>query len=311
MISRKQSDEEAYSDNIFFCSAARVGFSHLLKNLNFEKGETILLPGYIGLSVNEGSGVFEPVTENQIDFEFYTVNEDLSVNLNDFESKISKGRTKAAFVIHYFGFLQSDIEKIASICKKNHVLLIEDCAHTLTSKYRDKYLGGFGDFSLFSIHKVLPTRNGGFLKINNPSFAFPPVTNKDRISRESLEILYKSRLESISLVRRNNYVSLARELEGIEDIKIFYPTLPDQIVPLNFPILILNKNRERIYYALRNEGVTAVALYYKLIHQIEENRYPISHKISRSILNLPIHQDVRPDQISYIAEKLIKVLKSN
>lgn len=311
MIRRKQSDKEAYTDNIFFYSAARVGFSHLLKHLNFKKNETILLPSYIGLSVNEGSGVFEPVTENQIDFEFYTLNEDLSVNLDDFQSEISKGRTKAAFVIHYFGFLQSDIEKIAFMCKKNNVLLIEDCAHTLTSRHKDKYLGEFGDFSLFSIHKLLPTRNGGLLKINNSSFKFPPVRNKGRISRESLEILYKSRLESISLVRRNNYISLARELEGIEDIKILYPALPDQIVPLNFPVLILNKNRERIYYALRNEGLTAVALYYKLIDQIEENRYPISHKISRSILNLPIHQDVRPDQIGYIAEKLIRVLKSN
>jgi dTDP-4-amino-4,6-dideoxygalactose transaminase len=311
MISKKQADTEAYSDNIFFYSAARIGFSRLLKHLNFEKGETILLPSYIGLSVNEGSGVFDPITENQIDFEFYALNEDLSVNLEDFESKVSKGHTKAAFIIYYFGFLLSDIEKIAVICKKNRVFLIEDCAHSLTSRYRDKYLGEFGDFSLFSIHKVLPTSNGGLVKINNPSFKFPPVRDKDRISKESLEILYKSRLESISLVRRNNYISLAQELEGIEDIRILYPALPEQIVPLNFPILILNKNREKIYYALRNEGVTAVALYYQLIDQIDEKHYPISHRISRSILNLPIHQDIRPDQIGYIAKKLIKVLRSN
>ncbi|MFX0203648.1 MAG: DegT/DnrJ/EryC1/StrS family aminotransferase, partial [Candidatus Hodarchaeota archaeon] len=182
MISKIQSDKNAYIDNICFYSAARVGFSHLLKKLNFKKSETILLPSYIGLSVNEGSGVFEPVSENEIDYEFYALNEDLSVNIDDFKSKMARGHAKAAFIIHYFGFLQSDIEEIAYICKKNNVFLIEDCAHTLSSKHGGKYLGEFGDFSLFSIHKVLPTTNGGFLKINNLSFRVPQVRGKDRIS---------------------------------------------------------------------------------------------------------------------------------
>jgi len=48
-----------------------------------------------------------------------------------------------------FGFLP-DIKKIAELCKKNKVILIEDCAQALGATYQNKLTGSFGDYAFYS-----------------------------------------------------------------------------------------------------------------------------------------------------------------
>ena len=45
-----------------------------------------------------------------------------------------------------------DINKIKKICKKNKILLIEDCAQALGAEYFGRKVGTFGDMSIFSFH---------------------------------------------------------------------------------------------------------------------------------------------------------------
>lgn len=48
-----------------------------------------------------------------------------------------------------FGFLPQ-IEKIASLCKENRVILIEDCAQALGTIHQGKLAGSFGDYAFYS-----------------------------------------------------------------------------------------------------------------------------------------------------------------
>ncbi len=48
-----------------------------------------------------------------------------------------------------FGFLP-EIDKIADLCKKNKVILIEDCAQALGAKYKGRLAGSFGDYAFYS-----------------------------------------------------------------------------------------------------------------------------------------------------------------
>jgi len=48
-----------------------------------------------------------------------------------------------------FGFLP-EIDKITDLCRKNNVILIEDCAQALRAKYHGKLAGSFGEYAFYS-----------------------------------------------------------------------------------------------------------------------------------------------------------------
>ena len=291
-IDKNPLDQTLFSDRLYFSSACRMGFRHLIKHLDF-RGKKMLLPGYIGISVNEGSGVFDPLDDQQVETEFYRVNPDLSVDMDDFKAKIGTGNIKAALIIHYFGFLRSDIQSIAALCRENNILLIEDCAHTLTSTHDGIPLGQFGDFGLFSLHKILPVPDGGILRINNSDyFSTPPLDESDQISPATLKAFCSARLEQISQVRRRNYQLLAGHIAHLPGIEIMYPELAEGIVPQSFPILIQHLSREQVYFAMIEKGVRVIALYYKLIEQIKSVIH-IPDKRDPIICNVTRREDVQ------------------
>lgn len=68
-------------------------------------------------------------------------------------------KTKAIMVVHLYG-KSCEMDKINELCKKNNLLLIEDCAQSHGAKFDNKITGTFGDFGAFSFY---PTKNLGAL----------------------------------------------------------------------------------------------------------------------------------------------------
>lgn len=79
----------------------------------------------------------------------------------DLEKNITKN-SRAVIVQHTFG-QAADLDEISTICKKNNLVLIEDCAHALGASYKQKLLGTVGDVSFFSLgrDKVVSSVFGG------------------------------------------------------------------------------------------------------------------------------------------------------
>jgi len=73
-----------------------------------------------------------------------------NISLKDLKSKISK-RTKAIMLVHVLGNA-TNMNELLTILKKRKIILIEDTCESLGSKFQNKYLGGFGDFSTFSFY---------------------------------------------------------------------------------------------------------------------------------------------------------------
>lgn len=71
---------------------------------------------------------------------------------------------KAVLVVHLYG-LSADINKIAALCAKHHVTLIEDAAESLGTYYKGRHTGTFGDYGVFSFNgnKIITTSGGGML----------------------------------------------------------------------------------------------------------------------------------------------------
>ena len=90
-----------------------------------------------------------------------------NIDPNQIENKITKN-TKAILIVHFAG-RSCDMDAIIKITKKYKLKLIEDCAHSIESKYKNKHLGTFGSFGCFSFYatKNLSIGEGGMLITNN------------------------------------------------------------------------------------------------------------------------------------------------
>ena len=75
----------------------------------------------------------------------------------------------AAIIITHTHLLNKDLEEIIIFCKKNNIVLIEDCAISFGTAFNNKFIGTFGDISFFSfgIFKFVSSLNGGMIMSNN------------------------------------------------------------------------------------------------------------------------------------------------
>jgi dTDP-4-amino-4,6-dideoxygalactose transaminase len=95
---------------------------------------------------------------------------DLNIDPNLIERAITP-RTKAIVPVHYAG-KPCDMDRINQIAETNGLIVIEDAAHALLSKYNGRYLGTLGHFACLSFHetKNIISGEGGALIVNHPEY---------------------------------------------------------------------------------------------------------------------------------------------
>ena len=92
-----------------------------------------------------------PIIQSNLKPIFIDINpETLNISEKDIEDKITK-KTKAIMLVHVLGN-SCNMDEIMRIKKKYNLVLIEDTCESLGSKYKNKYLGTFGEFSTFSFY---------------------------------------------------------------------------------------------------------------------------------------------------------------
>ncbi len=83
-------------------------------------------------------------------------------------SRVVTDATKIVVVVHEFGYAFPDIAAQAADWRARGMVIIEDCAHVVGLLVDGKPVGSFGDFSFFSLSKILPTPVGGLLRTRRP-----------------------------------------------------------------------------------------------------------------------------------------------
>lgn len=105
-----------------------------------------------------------PIIQSNLKPIFVDINkETLNICLQDLKKKITK-KTKALMLVHALGNC-TNMDELVSYCKKKKILIIEDTCEALGSKYKNKYLGTYGDFSSFSMYYShhITSGEGGFI----------------------------------------------------------------------------------------------------------------------------------------------------
>lgn len=96
--------------------------------------------------------------------------ETYNIDPGDIEKKITRN-TKAIIPVHFTG--QSvDLDAIKEIARKNKLIVIEDAAHAIGTKYKGKCIGSISDMTVFSFHpvKTITTGEGGMVTTNSEKF---------------------------------------------------------------------------------------------------------------------------------------------
>ncbi len=78
---------------------------------------------------------------------------------------LSEGDVDVLVVIHYFGRVQPDLEKVRALADQHRVLLVEDLAHGFFTAQRGGPAGRTGAVAAYSLHKMFatPESRGGML----------------------------------------------------------------------------------------------------------------------------------------------------
>lgn len=289
-----------------YCTRARDGFRHLLSQTWPGGAARIVLPAYVGYSPLEGSGILDPLNQLEIPYSFYRVDEQLNIDLSSLENELERGEVFSVLAIHYFGGIQPEIAQAKALCERAGAVLVEDCCHCLD--LQGQATGDTGDYALFSIHKVLPCDDGGILQRNRDAIDPGPLPASLRATALPTRLWRDALFDAIAERRVDNYHRLNAELRGIDGVTPFWPELPRGTAPLNFPLLIESVDRFDVYKRMRASGVGVVALYHTLVDAIDPGTFPKSHTISRKILNLPIHQDVKGEEARSIGAALRSAL---
>jgi CDP-6-deoxy-D-xylo-4-hexulose-3-dehydrase len=110
-----------------------------------KKGDEVIIPTLCW------STSLWPIIQSNLKPVFVDINPlTLNIDENEIEKKINK-KTKAILLVHVLGN-SCDMDQIMRIKRKYKLLLIEDTCESLGSKYKNKFLGTFGEFSSFSFY---------------------------------------------------------------------------------------------------------------------------------------------------------------
>jgi perosamine synthetase len=167
-ILKKYFNVTSYRLQVTFFLSGRSALSYLLKSLNLKKGDEVLVQAFTC------EAVVLPIVALNLKPVFFDIEkQSFSANPIDLEKKLSE-KSKVVILQHTFGITPSQREKILSIIRRNHLVLIEDIAHGIKSKVKRQKLKVLKNhFYLLSFgrSKSLSSVFGGAVVTNNKTFA--------------------------------------------------------------------------------------------------------------------------------------------
>ena len=287
-------------------------------------GDEVIIPSFTFFATGEAVS-YTGATPVFADVDGRTFNLDVS----SFEKKIGK-KTRAVIVVHLFGQC-ADLEAIGGICKARKLILIEDCAQSLGADYKGVKAGSWGDFGCFSFY---PTKN--LAAAGDAGL----VTAKDRKHDETLRMLrhhgsrktylhervgWNSRLDELQAallrvkLRRLDELNAARRKvaarykERFAGTKLALPVEDRRGTHVYHQFTVQSAKRDAIREALAKDGIASSIFYPMPLHQqpaykgkaAKRLSLPVSEKVAKRVLSLPIHPYLEAAAVERICEAVI------
>jgi len=304
VITKKAQNKNCFKREWIYTDSARDAWSLIIEQYKVLKPNgKILLPSYIGWSANEGSGIFDSVLNSGLEYDFYDLGLHLEINVEDLKQKVATDKSQLVLLVHYFGFIDVSYIPITNWLSENNIYFVEDCAHAWLTDLIGGRCGRKGNYTFYSLHKLLPVSTGGIMVNNTPA----DIDNNRKIN-PFFELNFD--LFSIYNVRRSNYQYLSGLLADLPGIKVIYKKLDEGICPQTLPVIVENYDRDKLYFEMNECGFGMVSLYHTMIKVLDDCPYESASILSKKIINFPIHQDENNEQLDKMVIQLKKILNA-
>lgn len=249
-------------------------------------------------------------------------------------------RTKVIMPVHLFG-LPAEMGPIMEIAEKHGIFVVEDNAQALGSTYtfssgltqKAGTIGHIGCTSFYPSKNLGAYGDGGAIFTNDDVLGERLNTicnhgSKVRYYHERIGV--NSRLDSMQaavldiklrhLDKYNASRSIAADLydehfSGIEGLQIPARSAHAKHVFHQYTLRILagREKRDAMQKMLNERGVPSMIYYPVSLHQQEayaefgykDGDFPISEGLTAEVLSLPMHSELTPDQVEYIAKAVV------
>ena len=293
--------------------------------LNIQPGDEVIFPAFTFVST-VNAFVLRGAKPVFIDIRPNTLNFDES-RLED----LITPRTKAIVPVHYAG-VGCEMDTIMAIARSHGIAVVEDNAHGLFGKYRQRPLGTFGCLATQSFHetKNITCGEGGALVINDAKFIEQAEilrekgTNRSRFFRGQVDKYTWVDLGSSYLPSDILAAYLYAQLEEWQDIQArrkriwnyysqalggwaeehnvqlpFVPPYCDQAYHMFYMLLPDLEQRQAMIRHLKSRGINSV-FHYLPLHLSDMGRKfggkpgdcPVTEKVSDQLLRLPFYNEL-------------------
>lgn len=302
--------------------------------LNLSPGDEIIIPSYTFVSTANAfllRGARIRFADSQSDHPNID-HTSLAELIND--------RTRAIVVVHYNG-TSCWMDEILEIAAKRNILVVEDCAQALESKYKGRPLGSLGAFSTYSFHetKNVVAGEGGLLVVNNTAYAeraeiiWEKGTNRAAFARGEVQkylwvdvgssylpseltaaFLY-AQLEHVDQIQNqrvmlwNRYFERLSVLERRGDFKLLHaPPFATSNAHLMAIICPTGAVRDKFLEWLRSKEIYAVFHYLPLhlspyyAESHDGRELPNSVRFADCLVRLPLFYELTLTHVDYICD---------
>tara|TARA_B100000886_G_scaffold80657_1_gene52463 strand:+ start:6062 stop:7153 length:1092 start_codon:yes stop_codon:yes gene_type:complete len=297
-----------------------------LKALEISSGDEVIVPSntFIATWLAIVSVGAKPIPVEPIEKTY-------NIDYTKIEKVISK-KTKAIIPVHLYG-QPCNLDPIISIAKKYNIKVIEDAAQAHGAKYKGKLIGAHGDLVAWSFY---PGKNlgaygdAGAITTNNSKIA-----KKLRSMRNyGSEVKYKndviginSRMDSIQAVilrkklkrlkswnkKRSSIANFYKD--QLNDSNLILPFTEEWASPVWHLFCIRHSKRNILMEKLKRKGIETLIHYpiapynQKAFKYLKSSKkYPLTDKISKELLSLPIGPHLNEEKCEYVCDSLKKIL---
>jgi len=142
-------------------SSGTAALTTALSALRIGYGDEVIMPTFTFVAS------FEAVLSVGATPVLVDVDETLTLNPDTVRKAITP-KTKCVMPVHMCGAM-ADLDELLEICRKHHLLLLEDACQSIGAKYKDKYVGTIGNAGTFSFDfvKTITCGEGGAVMTND------------------------------------------------------------------------------------------------------------------------------------------------
>ncbi|MDB2363215.1 DegT/DnrJ/EryC1/StrS aminotransferase family protein [Candidatus Pelagibacter bacterium] len=264
-----------------------------------------------------------------------------NISLKQIKNNLTS-KTKGVIVVHMAGY-PCEIDKISSFCKKKKLILLEDCAHAIGTKFKKKHAGNFGISGSFSFYptKQITTGEGGMV-VTNDKRIFEKIKKlkafgidkdiKDRKKQGDYDVKslgfnyrmtdFQAALGFYQILRynenlRKRHLIAKRYIENFKKIKKL-THMPYSKDCSFFIFQIFCKNRDYILKELKNKkiGVSVHYLhalpkmsYYKKKYNLNKSSFLNADNYGLTNISLPIYPKLKYSEVDKICKTIINLIK--